>query len=241
MCVCRSLLRRVRRHDPAGRQRLYLRLRHLGRVAGLDHRVGSHAGIRDGRQYGLFGLVEPLHRTAEYLPHQNAAVAGLRSLDGAEDGREYCCATDRAGFRFLAGGGITGLPRQGYRDRCCTIARIVAAGACVAGSAPPVRDGNRFQPSRLHYCADHYGSSGCRDQRECAVQRDDRHDQGSGGSVRNRARSTLHQHCQLGFGLALVRAARFRRNYCSARMRCWERPTCSGWKSGSTFPPSLLR
>ena len=94
MRVCRLVLRRVRGHDSAGGQRLHLRLCHAGRIARLDHRLGPDAGIRHGRQHGVFGLVEPLHRTAEYLPYQDAAVAGLRSLDRTEDRGEYCRAAD---------------------------------------------------------------------------------------------------------------------------------------------------
>ena len=65
--VRRPLLCRIRRHDPAGRQRLHLRLRHAGRTVRLDHRLGSDARIRHGRQHRLFRLVQPLHRVAEYL------------------------------------------------------------------------------------------------------------------------------------------------------------------------------
>ena len=81
--VCRALLRGVRGHDSAGGQRLYLRVRHARRVVRVDYRLGPDAGIRHGRQHGIFWLVEPLHRVAEYLSHQDAAVAGLRSLDRA--------------------------------------------------------------------------------------------------------------------------------------------------------------
>ena len=59
-----TLLRGVRRDDSAGRQRLHLRLCHAGRVVRLDHRLGPDAGIRHGRQHGVVGLVEPLHRVS---------------------------------------------------------------------------------------------------------------------------------------------------------------------------------
>ena len=112
MRVCRSLLRRVRRHDSAGRQRLHLRLCHAGRVAGVDHRLGPDPRIRHGRQHGVFGMVESLHRTAEYLSHQDAAVAGLRSLDCAEDCRKYGRAADGACFGSVAGSGHAGVSGQ---------------------------------------------------------------------------------------------------------------------------------
>ena len=43
------------------------------------------------------GLVQPLHRAAEDLQHQNAIVAGVRSLDRAQDRREYHRAAGRFG------------------------------------------------------------------------------------------------------------------------------------------------
>ena len=45
-----ALLRRVRLHDPGGRQRLHLRLRHAGRVRRLDHRLGPDPRIRARRR-----------------------------------------------------------------------------------------------------------------------------------------------------------------------------------------------
>ncbi len=87
--LCRTLLRGVRGHDSTGGQRLHLRLCDAGRIAGVDHRLGFDARIRDGRQHGFFRLVESLHRTAEYFSYQDAALAGLRSLDGAEDRGEH--------------------------------------------------------------------------------------------------------------------------------------------------------
>ncbi len=75
------LLRRIRGHDSARRQRLHLRVRHAGRAFRLDHRLGSDARICHGRQHGLLRLVQPLHRAAEYLPPENSSLAGLRSLD----------------------------------------------------------------------------------------------------------------------------------------------------------------
>ena len=44
----RPLLRRVRLPGPGGRQRLHLRLRHPGRAARLDHRLGPDPRIRHG-------------------------------------------------------------------------------------------------------------------------------------------------------------------------------------------------
>ena len=45
------------------------------------------------------GLVESLHRTAQHFSYQDAAVAGLRSLDGAQDSGEDRRSPDGAGFR----------------------------------------------------------------------------------------------------------------------------------------------
>ena len=52
----RFVLRRVRRHGPRGGQRVYLRLRHLGRNLRLDHRLGPDSRIRDGLRRRRFGL-----------------------------------------------------------------------------------------------------------------------------------------------------------------------------------------
>ena len=127
----RTLLRGIRRHDSAGRQRLYLRVRHARRVLRLDHRLGSDARIRHGRQHGFFRLVESLHRTARHLPHQNAAVAGLRSLDGSAQAQKHHRAADGAGLRSDAGSRHAGLPRQVCRylrarsPRNCCSARTI--------------------------------------------------------------------------------------------------------------------
>src|SRR6202034_2246439 len=87
--IRRVVLCRVRGHDSSGRQRLHLRLRDTGGVDRLDYRLGPDARVRHGRQHRIFGLVETLYRIAEYLPYQDAALAGLRSLDSAEDRCEY--------------------------------------------------------------------------------------------------------------------------------------------------------
>src|ERR1700736_5241422 len=89
--------------DSAGWERLHLRVCDAGRIDRVDHRVGSDAGIRDGRQYGFVGLVEPLHRAVEYVSPANAAVVGLRSLDGAVDSRKRSGATARHKLGFDAG------------------------------------------------------------------------------------------------------------------------------------------
>ena len=36
----------------------------------MDHRLGPDARIRDGREYGVFRMVEPLHRVAGYFSHK---------------------------------------------------------------------------------------------------------------------------------------------------------------------------
>ena len=55
--VRRAVLQRIRHHDPDGGQRLHLRLRDAGRIAGLDHRLGPGAGVRRGRGDGVDQLV----------------------------------------------------------------------------------------------------------------------------------------------------------------------------------------
>ena len=55
--VGRAVLRRVRRHGPRGRQRLYLRLHHAGRNLRLDHRLGPDPGIRHGLRHRGLGMV----------------------------------------------------------------------------------------------------------------------------------------------------------------------------------------
>ena len=108
------LLCRICRHDPPGRQRLHLCLRHPGRTVCLDHRLGPDSRIRHGRQHCVFGLVQPLHRAAGYFPYQDAALAGLRPLDGAARRRKYCGPADGAGFRLLSSSRHSGLPQQGF-------------------------------------------------------------------------------------------------------------------------------
>ena len=98
MRLCGAVLCGIRRHDSAGRQRLHVRLRHAGRNIRVDHRVGPDARICHGREHGLFRMVEPLHRTPEYFSHQNAAVAGVRPLDGAAHGRKPGSAADGASW-----------------------------------------------------------------------------------------------------------------------------------------------
>ena len=93
----RAVLRGIRGHDSAGWQRLHLRLCDAGRASRVDHRLGSDTRVRDGRQHGVVGLVEPLYRAAEHLQHQDAVVARVRPLDGAQDGREYRRAADGDG------------------------------------------------------------------------------------------------------------------------------------------------
>ena len=85
----RPLLCRIRRHDPAGRQRLHLRLRHPGRTVRLDHRLGPDPRIRHGREHGVLRMVEPLHRAAGNFPHSNAAC-GWRTTTGR------ACASPKA-------------------------------------------------------------------------------------------------------------------------------------------------
>ena len=58
------------------------------------------------------GLVESLHRTAGYLPYQDAAVAGLRSLDGTARRGKYRRPADGAGFRLLPCPRHPGFPQQ---------------------------------------------------------------------------------------------------------------------------------
>ena len=43
---CRAVLRGIRVDHSDCRIRLYLRLRHAGRVCGVDHRLGSGVGVR---------------------------------------------------------------------------------------------------------------------------------------------------------------------------------------------------
>ncbi len=100
MRVCGPLLRGVRRDDSAGGQRIHIRLRDFGRIAGLDYRLGSDTGIRHGREHGVVGMVEPFHRIAEYLPSEDAAVVGIRSLDSAEDSGENDRQADGARLRI---------------------------------------------------------------------------------------------------------------------------------------------
>ena len=83
-----SVLRGICRHDSAGRQRVHVCVRHARRDFRVDHRLGPDARIRHGCEHGFFRLVQPLHRAAEYFPHQNAAVAGLRPLDRAAHRRK---------------------------------------------------------------------------------------------------------------------------------------------------------
>ncbi len=107
--VCGAVLRGIRRFDPAGRQRVHLRLRGAGRVGGVDHRLGPDAGIRHGREHRLFRLVEPLHRVPQNLSSEDAAVARVRPLDCAASGAEHCGAADGAGFRPEPGHGDAGV------------------------------------------------------------------------------------------------------------------------------------
>ena len=58
MRLRRHVLQRIRHHDSHRRQRLHLRLRHHGRTARLDHRLGSRARIRGRRGHRLGELVE---------------------------------------------------------------------------------------------------------------------------------------------------------------------------------------
>ena len=50
--VLGALLRRARVEHPGVRQRLHVRLRHDGRAAGLDHRLGPHPRVRRVRRGG---------------------------------------------------------------------------------------------------------------------------------------------------------------------------------------------
>ena len=54
----RSLLRRVRGHDPSGRQCLHLHLHDSRRALRLDHRLGPHPGVRGRGRDGSERLVE---------------------------------------------------------------------------------------------------------------------------------------------------------------------------------------
>src|ERR1700682_356290 len=115
--------------DPAGGQCLYLCVRHTWRVNRVDHWMGPDAGIRDGSEHGFFGVVQPLHRTAEYVPCSNAVVAGLRSLDGALNGGKDCGATDGVEFGSHTGAGHASVSGQSQRHHGHAIAGFVAARA----------------------------------------------------------------------------------------------------------------
>ena len=56
------------------------------------------------------GWSQSLHRTAEYFPHQNAFMAGLRSLDRPAHRRRHRGPPDGAGLGSLAGRRNPGLP-----------------------------------------------------------------------------------------------------------------------------------
>ena len=137
-----SLLRRIRRHDSPGRQRLHLCLRHPGRTVCLDHRLGPDARIRHGRQHRVFGLVEPLHRIAGYLPYQDAAVAGLRSLDRTAHRRKYCRPPDGAGFGLLACSRHPGLPQQSDRHHRGAVPATVGSGRTSCWMRPQSSESN---------------------------------------------------------------------------------------------------
>ncbi len=113
--VCSALLCRVRGHDSAGRQRLHLCLRNARRIVRLDHRMGPDARICHGRQHGFFGMVEPLHRAAGDFPYPDAALAGLRPLDGTAHRGRHDRPPNGVGVGFHAGSGNAGFPDQGCR------------------------------------------------------------------------------------------------------------------------------
>ena len=65
----RAVLRRIRLDDSGGRQRLHVRLRHAGRAAGLDHRLGPDPRVRHGVEHRRLRLVEvlpALHRAVRH-------------------------------------------------------------------------------------------------------------------------------------------------------------------------------
>src|ERR1700693_3396073 len=52
-----ALLRGVCGNDSAGGKRVYLRIRHAGRIDRVDHWMGFDAGICNGREHGFFRVV----------------------------------------------------------------------------------------------------------------------------------------------------------------------------------------
>src|SRR5579859_951448 len=110
----------------------------------MDHWLGPDARIRHGGEHSVVGMVESLHRIAEHLPYQDAAVAGLRSLDGTKDRRKHGGAADGTKRRFFTRAGLAGISRQSERDCQFAISGIVAARARIIGRAPLVWNGNRI-------------------------------------------------------------------------------------------------
>ena len=79
------------------------------------------------------GWSQPLHRTAGHPAHQDAVVAGVRSLDRSRNGGEGRRPRDRP-RRPLAGARHASLPEQGFGYCGGAIAGSVAAGPRSAGA-----------------------------------------------------------------------------------------------------------
>ena len=117
----------IRRHDSAGGQRLHLRLRHARRTLRLDHRLGPDARIRHGREHGLLGMVEPLHRGARHF-HIKMPLwlaydhwTGLRTAENIV-ARQMAVASNPSPYAR-----DSGIPQQGGRHH----------GRAIAGTGPP--------------------------------------------------------------------------------------------------------
>ncbi len=70
--LCGHVLQRILHHDPDCRQRVHLRLRHHGRAAGLDYRLGPGAGVRRGRGDRFGELVELRDQAVAHAGHHIA-------------------------------------------------------------------------------------------------------------------------------------------------------------------------
>ena len=84
----RAVLQRILLHDPGGRQRLHLRVRHAGRVDRLDHRLGPGARVRGRLGHRVDQLVGLRGFAAARVRHQSARPMDRRSVrDGGAAGR----------------------------------------------------------------------------------------------------------------------------------------------------------
>ena len=126
------------RDDSAGRQRLYVRVRHARRNLRVDYRLGLDARICDGREHGFFRLVEPLHRTARIFftsrcrcgwPTTIGRRCALRKIWSPARWRR------RPMHRWFPG---RRLPRQGVRPSSPRIRRNWCSGRTTLMNAPRI-------------------------------------------------------------------------------------------------------